>query len=165
MLDWSQRQPVALAEQQRTNQEINMNNANQNTISAVRPNRFFLFAGCCALLSAFILTTNLLVSMLITVSEDVLEFWFIISMFVAVPAAIALCLVRRPLLLTGAAVASASSWGIVLGSAYLSMHNPSLTQSLNMFWGLNVLMCIASHLVWTTWAGYLLLFGKPGASS
>jgi hypothetical protein len=142
-----------------------MNNANQNTISTARNSRFFLFAGCCALLSAFILATDMLAPMLITLSEGDLEFWFLISMFVALPAAIGLCLVRRPLLLTGVAIVSALSWSIALGSAFLNMRDPSLVQSLDPLWGPNILLCIASHLVWTTWSGYLFLSGKLGALS
>jgi hypothetical protein len=142
-----------------------MNNANQNTISTARTSRFFLFAGCCALLSAFILATDLLLSTQIEMSEDTLEFWFLASMFVALPAAVALCLVRRPLLLTVVGIASVFSWGIILGSIMLSIQDPSLSNNLIWFFGHNVLLCIASHIMWTTWSGYLFLSGKLGASS
>jgi hypothetical protein len=47
----------------------------------------------------------------------------------------------------------------------LNMLSPSLVQSLDPLWGPNILLCIASHLVWTTWSGYLFLSGRLGASS
>jgi hypothetical protein len=120
-----------------------------------KPNRLFRFAGWGAMLSAFILFTVVLTQAI--QNEELAESLVLISLIPAIPTALALRQVRRPLGLTLVSVASAMTWAIVLGSIILNFFNPSLIKTFTPLLSANVLLWVTCHLIWTVWAGFLFL--------
>jgi hypothetical protein len=137
-----------------------MNDATQKFQETTAPRRFFQLAGWSAILSALMLFSALFILPRTTASEDAVESLALISLAPAIPAALALSQVRRPAALTWLGVASAITWGIVLGSIALNFYDPSLVQELTRLFNVNILLWIVFHLIWTTWAGYLFLSGR-----